>query len=63
MKRAMVKAVREKILIADSSKWAMPSVRAKVVGLEAFLTVNTDGGLDDVAPKTIEEKGINLIVT
>jgi DeoR/GlpR family transcriptional regulator of sugar metabolism len=58
----MVKAARQVILLADSSKWNSRSARAKVVGLEAFHTVVTDSGLEDGARRSMERSGIRVIV-
>jgi DeoR/GlpR family transcriptional regulator of sugar metabolism len=62
LKRAMVKAARQVILLADSSKWNSRSARAKVVGLEAFHTVVTDSGLEDGVRRSMERSGIRVIV-
>ena len=63
LKRAMVRAARQVILLADSSKWGVRSAKAKVVALSACQTVITDTGLDDRHRRAMEAEGIEVIVT
>jgi DeoR family transcriptional regulator of aga operon len=60
-KRAMVRAAREVILLADSSKWGRVAL-AKVVPLSSVHTVITDSGMPTDARAAMERLGINLIV-
>ena len=62
LKRAMVKAARQVILLADSSKWNSRSAGRKVVGLEAFHTVVTDSGLEEGVRRSMERQGVKVIV-
>jgi DeoR/GlpR family transcriptional regulator of sugar metabolism len=63
LKRAMVHAARQVILLADSTKWGARPAKAKVVPLSACHTVVTDTGLDGRYLKAMEAEGIKVIVT
>lgn len=61
VKRAMVRAARQVILLADSSKWGRTGF-IKVVPLAALHTVVSDAGLPEAARQAIERAGIELII-
>jgi DeoR/GlpR family transcriptional regulator of sugar metabolism len=63
LKRAMVRAARQVILLADSSKWGPRPAKAKVIALSACHTVVTDDGLDDRHRRAMEAEGIEVIVS
>jgi DeoR family transcriptional regulator, aga operon transcriptional repressor len=60
VKRAMIQAARQVILVVDSSKWRKQGF-AKVVELAAIHTIVTDDRLPDDAVSIIERRGIELI--
>jgi len=61
VKRAMVRAARQVIVLADSTKWARVAF-AKVAPLSTVHTLVTDSNLPIDAQETIKAQGINLIV-
>lgn len=61
VKQAMVRAGRQVILLAHSSKWGHVSF-AKVAPLSALHTIITDRRLPRDAQTAIERLGIHLIV-
>lgn len=60
-KRAMVRAARRVILLADSSKWRRTGF-IKVVPFPAIHTVVTDANLPEAARRAIEGHGIELVL-
>lgn len=60
-KRALARAARQVILLADSSKWGKVGF-IKVLPLEQIQTVVTDSGLSESARAAIERAGLELIV-
>ena len=61
VKRAMVQAARQVILVADSSKW-MRTGFIKVVSISDLQTIVTDGGLPAEARSAIERAGTELVL-
>jgi len=61
VKRAMIQAARQVILLADSSKWHKAGF-AKVVRLGAIHTVISDDKLPEEARAVIQRMGIELIL-
>jgi len=61
LKRAMVRAARHVILLADSSKWGSTG-QARVAELSAIHTIVTDAGLPKTARRAVQAAGANLIV-
>ncbi len=61
VKRAMVRAARRVILLADSSKWRRAGF-IKVVPLDVIHTVVTDSNLPDDACLALERRGIELLL-
>lgn len=61
VKRAMVRAANEVILLADSSKWGV-AARSKVIEMSAITTVITDDGISDDARRAIEAAGAQLVL-
>jgi DeoR/GlpR family transcriptional regulator of sugar metabolism len=61
VKRAMIQAAREIILLADSSKWRQVGF-AKVVQLSAVTTIISDDKLPEEARAVIQRLGIELIL-
>jgi DeoR family transcriptional regulator, aga operon transcriptional repressor len=61
VKRAMIQAAREVILLADSSKWGRAGF-AKVLTLSSIHTIITDDNLPPEARTAIARQGIRLIV-
>jgi DeoR family transcriptional regulator, aga operon transcriptional repressor len=63
LKRCMIKAAREVILLADSTKWDVArQAKAKVAPLSSVNTVITDAGIDEGARRRMEAQGINVVV-
>jgi DeoR/GlpR family transcriptional regulator of sugar metabolism len=60
-KRAMVRAARKVILLADSSKWGRVGF-AKVVPLADVHTFVTDSALPETAREAIEQLGVELVL-
>jgi DeoR/GlpR family transcriptional regulator of sugar metabolism len=60
-KRTMIRAARQVILLADSSKWERVAF-AKIAPLSAVHTVVTDSGLSDSIRETVEALGIELVI-
>jgi DeoR/GlpR family transcriptional regulator of sugar metabolism len=61
IKRAMIQAARQVILVADSSKWHKAGF-AKVVRLNAIHTMICDDKLPEDARATLQGQGIELIL-
>jgi len=61
VKRAMVRAARQVILLADSSKWGKVGF-IKVIALQQVHTVITDSELPAASQSALERLGIELIV-
>lgn len=61
VKRAMIQAARQVILLADSSKWRKPGF-AKVARLSSVSTIVSDTGLPEEARAAIQRLGIELIL-
>lgn len=61
IKRAMISAARQVVLVADSSKWGRTGF-IKVAPLSAIHTVVTDTGLPDTARAALERLGVALIL-
>ncbi|MBI2941806.1 MAG: DeoR/GlpR transcriptional regulator [Chloroflexi bacterium] len=61
VKRAMMQAARQVILLADSSKWGHVDF-ARVAPLRAVQTLVTDSGLPSEARADVERLGIELIL-
>jgi DeoR/GlpR family transcriptional regulator of sugar metabolism len=59
--QAMLKIAREKILVADSSKFGRRSL-VRIVALAEINKVITDAGLDDDARRELERRGVELIL-
>lgn len=63
LKRAMIRAARQVILLADSTKWSVRRpAKAKVAPLSAVHTVITDEGMDADIRGAIEAQGIEVVV-
>jgi DeoR family transcriptional regulator of aga operon len=63
LKRAMVRAARQVILLADSTKWSLRRpAKAKVAPLGAVHIVVTDNGIDPDTRRSIEAQGIEVVV-
>ena len=62
VKMAMIRAARQVILLADSSKWGQKAF-ARVVPLSHVHTVITDVGLAAATIKQLEKLGTSVIVT
>jgi len=60
-KRALARAARQVILLADSSKWGKVGF-IKVLPLEQIQTVVTDSGLPESTRAALEQAGLELIV-
>lgn len=62
VKRAMIEAAGEVILLADSSKWTVrsPNAYARVAPLTAVQTVVTDGGLPPETRDAMERLGVRV---
>ncbi|MCC7450236.1 MAG: DeoR/GlpR transcriptional regulator [Anaerolineae bacterium] len=61
VKRAMVQATRQVILLADSTKWGRVAF-AKTIPLSKVHTMISDTGLPEEARNTIQSLGIELIL-
>ncbi len=61
VKRAMLRAARQVILLTDSSKWGCTGF-IKIAPLSAMQTIITDTKLPDAAQAAIERLGINLVL-
>lgn len=61
VKRAMVRAARQVVLLADSSKWGRAGF-IKVAPLSAVQTVVVDAGLPPSECATMERMGVNLML-
>ena len=61
VKRAMIQAARQVILLSDSTKWRKAGF-AKVARLAAVGTIVTDTGLPEEARAAIQRMGIELIL-
>ncbi|HMQ30572.1 MAG TPA: DeoR/GlpR family DNA-binding transcription regulator [Chloroflexaceae bacterium] len=61
LKRAMVRAARQIILLADSSKWGKPGF-IKVVPLSAVHTVVSDAGLAPADRAALERLGVRVLI-
>lgn len=61
LKRAIVKAAREVILLADSSKWSTMGT-AKVADIASIDVVVSDEGLSQKARKMLEDRGVELLL-
>jgi DeoR/GlpR family transcriptional regulator of sugar metabolism len=61
VKRAMIEAARQVILLADSSKWRKVGF-AKVARLASINTIVSDTGLPEEARAAIQRMGIELIL-
>ena len=61
MKRAMLRAARRKILLADSSKFGQRAF-CEVCHLDEIDTVITDAGLDPVMKGDLESLGVEVIL-
>jgi DeoR family transcriptional regulator of aga operon len=61
VKRGMVKAAQQVILLADSSKWGHVAF-AKAIPLSEVNVMITDSGLPETAQETIRNLGIELIL-
>ncbi|MCZ7543302.1 MAG: DeoR/GlpR family DNA-binding transcription regulator [Anaerolineae bacterium] len=61
VKRRMVEAAREVILLADSSKWGRIAF-AKTIPFSEVDIMITDAGLPDQAQKTLRSLGVELIL-
>jgi DeoR/GlpR family transcriptional regulator of sugar metabolism len=62
VKRAMIGAAQQVILLADSSKWGRTAF-AKVVPLTAVHVMVTDSNLPEDARTVIERLGVRLVLT
>jgi DeoR/GlpR family transcriptional regulator of sugar metabolism len=61
VKRAMIQAARQVILLADSSKWHKVGF-ARVARLAAISTIITDTGLPEEGRAAIQRMGVELIL-
>ncbi|MCS6880834.1 MAG: DeoR/GlpR family DNA-binding transcription regulator [Oscillochloridaceae bacterium] len=61
IKRAMVRAARQIVLLADSSKWGRTGF-IKVAPLNAIHTVVTDAGLPEDARAALERLGVRVLI-
>lgn len=61
VKRAMIRAARQVILVTDSSKWGRASL-TRVAPLAEIDTIITDDGLPPAAREAIEKLGIELVI-
>lgn len=61
VKRAMVRAARQVILLADSSKWKRTGF-SKVVPFDAIHTIVSDTNLPEEVAQAIERRGIELLL-
>jgi DeoR family transcriptional regulator, fructose operon transcriptional repressor len=61
VKRAMIKAAREVILVADSSKWNNKRF-IRVAELKAFHKIISDKKLDKNVIKIIQDQGIEVLI-
>ena len=60
VKRAMIRAAREVVLVADSSKWRKVAL-AQIAPLDAIHKLVTDDGLPPGARREIERLGVQVI--
>jgi DeoR/GlpR family transcriptional regulator of sugar metabolism len=60
VKRAMIRAAREVVLVADSSKWGVVAL-ARIEPLCAIHKIVTDRGLPDDAARAIERLGVEVL--
>jgi DeoR family transcriptional regulator of aga operon len=58
---AMVKAARQVIVVADSSKFGRRGV-APIAGLDCVDTVITDVGIDRATRKAVEKRGVDVVI-
>lgn len=61
IKRAMVRAARQIVLLADSSKWGRTGF-IKVAPMSAIHTVVTDAGLPEDARAALERLGVRVLI-
>jgi DeoR/GlpR family transcriptional regulator of sugar metabolism len=61
VKRAMIRAARQVILLADTSKWGRTGFY-KIAPLTAVHTIVTDTGIPDHARAAVERLGIELLI-
>lgn len=61
IKRAMIKAAKQVILLADSSKWGKNAF-VKIMPLSAVHVVVTDSNLSEETQKAIKDHGIELFL-
>ena len=61
IKRAIIRAARQIILVADSTKFGKISL-THFAGLDQLDTIVTDGGISEEYRETIQELGIKLII-
>ncbi|MGB9633119.1 MAG: DeoR/GlpR transcriptional regulator, partial [Chloroflexaceae bacterium] len=61
IKRAMVRAARQIVLLADSSKWGRTGF-IKVAPLNAIHTVVTDAGLPEDTRAALERLGVRVMI-
>ncbi|KAB8143853.1 DeoR/GlpR transcriptional regulator [Chloroflexia bacterium SDU3-3] len=61
VKRAMIRASKQIILLADSTKWGRVGF-IKVLPLHAIHTVVTDSGLDADMRRTLERMGVAVVI-
>jgi len=62
LKRAMIRAAREVILLADSTKWVTPAGKAKVAPISSMNVVVTDERISLGARRAMEEQGVKVII-
>lgn len=60
VKQAMIRAAREVILVADSSKWNVTTL-AQIAPLKAIHRIVTDSGIPTEAIAAIEAEGVEVI--
>jgi len=61
VKKAMMACARQKVLLADSSKWDRPAF-AKVAPLTEIDIIVSDDGLPEAVRREIEDAGVRLII-
>jgi DeoR/GlpR family transcriptional regulator of sugar metabolism len=61
VKRAMIAAAREVVLVADNSKWGRVTL-AQIAPLSAITTVVTDAALPPEARRAIEAAGVQVLM-
>lgn len=61
VKRAMVRAARQVVLVADSSKWGRTGF-IKVAPISALSTVIVDAGLPEAERAALERMGVRVVV-